>query len=100
MTLCHFVFILSFQNNLTLDLNYFLETKSDYLNNPVWKKFGIFREWVIIFRILFISNHVFNLFLYLLFNRLFRKTLFDVIIYVFKVIQGLYLSKDNTASFL
>ncbi len=92
--------ILSFQNNLTLDLNYFLETKSDYLNNPVWKTFGIFREWVIIFRILFISNHVFNLFLYLLFNRLFRKTLFDVIIYVFKVIQGLYLSKDNTASFL
>jgi hypothetical protein len=92
--------ILSFQNNLTLGLNYFLETKNDYLNNPLWITFGIFREWVIIFRILFISNHCFNLFLYLLFNRLFRKTLFDLITYVFRVFQGLYLSKDNTASFL
>jgi len=92
--------ILTFQNSLTLNLNYFLETKSDYLSNQLWVRFGIFREWVIIFRILFISNHCFNFFLYLLFNRLFRKTLFNIFKHVSKAFQEFYFSKGSTASFL
>ena len=71
--------ILGMQNNLTLRLNYALHGKNEYLADPLWIRFGRLREWVAIFRILFISNHCFNFFLYLLFNRLFRKIWFDVV---------------------
>ena len=87
--------VLSLQNNLTLKLNYSLETKNDYLNDASWRKFGIYREWVIVFRILFMSNHCFNLFLYLLFNRLFRKTMFDIIKKILYSIKGI--SKDGSS---
>ena len=92
--------ILTFQNNLTLNLNYVLDSRNDYLNDPLWIRFGIFREWVIIFRILFISNHCFNFFLYVLFNRVFRKTLFGLFKHVSDLIQELHFSSGSNASFL
>ena len=71
--------VLGLQNNLTLQLNYGLRGKNEYLSDPLWIKFGRLREWVAIFRIIFMSNHCFNFFLYLLFNRLFRKIFFDMV---------------------
>ena len=71
--------ILSLQNNLTLHLNYSLHGKNAYLKDPLWIKFGSLREWVAIFRVVFMSNHCFNFFLYLLFNRMFRKIVFDFV---------------------
>jgi hypothetical protein len=73
-----FGIMLSFQNNLTLKLNYHLHTKQDYLNDPLWVSYGHLREWVFVTKLFFISNHCLNFFLYFFFNELFRQTLYDL----------------------
>lgn len=73
-----FGIMLSFQNNLTLKLDYNLNTKQDYLNDSLWIRYGRLREWVFVTKIFFISNHCLNFFLYFFFNELFRQTLYDL----------------------
>ena len=89
--------ILSLQNNLTLKLNYSLGTKNDYLNDPFWIRFGHLREWVAIFRVFFMSNHCFNLFLYLLFNRLFRKTIQDIFVSMCKSLKAIFIFEESSS---
>ena len=89
--------ILTFQNNLTLKLNYLLETKNDYLNDQLWIKYGFYRELVIVFRIFFMSNHCLNFFLYFLFNRLFRNSLFKIFRKAFNMIKELCFSKKSVS---
>ena len=74
-----FGIMLSIQNNLTLKLNYELNTKEDYFRDPLWIKYGHLRDWVIVGKLFFISNHCFNFILYFLFNRLFRLTFYDLL---------------------
>ena len=76
--------VLSLQNNLTLQLKYDLATRDAYLNDHAWIAYGHLREWAILFRIFFMSNHCFNFFLYVLFNRLFRRNMRDLFVGAFK----------------
>jgi hypothetical protein len=71
---------LSLQNNLTLRLNYHLPTQHAYLADPLWVAYGQYREWVIIFRLAFVSNHCLNFFFYMLFNPLFRATFVQIFV--------------------
>ena len=65
--------VVSLQNNLAFQLNYALGSMSEYLRDPAWIRFGHLRERAILFKVLFMSNHCFNLFIYLIFNRHFRN---------------------------
>jgi hypothetical protein len=71
---------LSLQNNLTLKLNYYLPSQQAYLADPMWIKYGTYREWVIVFKLFFVSNHCLNFFFYSLFNPLFRATFFQIFV--------------------
>jgi hypothetical protein len=75
-----FGIMLSFQNNLTLRLDYNFQSKQEYLNDPLWTRYGLFREWVAVTKLFFVSNHCFNFFLYFLFNNLFRQTFYDLFV--------------------
>ena len=82
--------LLSYQNNLTLRLNYYLMEKNDYLTDPIWLKFGNFREFTVVAKMFFVSNHVINFFFYLLFNRMFRIILFELLQKLFMPIRYLF----------
>lgn len=74
--------MLSFQNNVTLKLNYFLE-KDEIFRDPLWLRYGFYRQLAAITKVFFISNHCLNFFVYLLFNRVFRLTFIQIIITAF-----------------
>lgn len=57
-----FAILLSLQNNMTLKLNYKLETRSDYFTDEYWKNFGALRDWTAVAKLFFVSNHCFNFF--------------------------------------
>ena len=82
--------MLSFQNNLTLKLNYQLNSKEDYFNDPLWIRYGHFREMVIVGKLFFISNHCFNFILYFLFNRLFRLTFYHLLADLKNILLNFY----------
>lgn len=71
--------LLSLQNHFTIDLNYNLKEADDYLNNILWRRYGQIKDVVAVAKLLFITNHCFNIFLYVLFNRLFRLTIIQII---------------------
>lgn len=71
--------LLSIQNHFTIDLDNYLPTKADYINNSMWRMYGRTRDVAYIAKLLFITNHCFNFFLYLLFNRLFRLTIMQML---------------------
>lgn len=72
--------LLSLQNHYTIDLNYYLCDKQAYLNDELWKSFSQIKDLAAIAKLLFITNHCFNIFLYLLFNRLFRLTIWQILL--------------------
>ncbi len=73
-----YAIVLSFYNNLTTKLEYNLPNKTSYLSDSLWVKYGIYRDIVIVFRLLFSSNHSLNFFFYLMFNRLFRRQFYEI----------------------
>ena len=75
ITTIPFSIVLAFTNQLTLKLNYHLPGQESYLNDETWILYGQFRDYVMLFKLFFISNHCVNFFFYLSFNRKFRKTL-------------------------
>jgi len=75
ITTIPFSIVLAFTNQLTLKLNYHLPDQESYLNDETWILYGGFRDYVMLFKLFFISNHCVNFFFYLSFNRKFRKTL-------------------------
>jgi hypothetical protein len=79
LTTIPYVILLSLQNNLTLKLNYFLNSKSDYLNDSLWIRFGTLRDINSFGKLFFVSNHCINFFCYMIFNTNFRDTLAQVI---------------------
>ena len=66
-------------NNLTLKLNYFLASKEEYLSDPLWVKYGTYREFTALSKCFFVSNHCLNFFFYIVFNQMFRNTLLDLL---------------------
>ena len=85
---------LSLQNNLTLKLNYHLESREAYLADPLWISYGQFREWASVFKLFFVSNHCINFFFYILFNPLFRSTFYQI--FVLNVIR--LFNKNSSSS--
>jgi hypothetical protein len=74
--------LLTFQNNLTLKLNYYLDPDEIY-KDRYWVNYGNFRQLVACAKVFFTSNHSLNFFVYLLFNKAFRLSFFTLI-YRFK----------------
>ena len=79
MTTIPYVILLSVQNNLTLKLNYYLMNGQDYLNDPLWIRYGRLRDINSFGKLFFVSNHSINFFFYLIFNQSFRANFFDII---------------------
>ena len=71
--------LLTLSNNLTLKLNYFLASKEEYLSDPLWVKYGTYREFTALSKCFFVSNHCLNFFFYIVFNQMFRNTLLDLL---------------------
>jgi hypothetical protein len=86
--------LLSYQNNLTLKLNYHLPSKEDYLSDSLWTRYGTYREYVALSRLFFVSNHCLNFFFYFLFNRMFRDTLVNLLSTFFRHLR-IKLRLDN-----
>ena len=69
--------LLTLKNNLAFTLDYSMLSLADYLSDPGWIMYGRLRDWVSFLKIIFMSNHCFNLFVYFLFDRVFRQRLCD-----------------------
>jgi hypothetical protein len=82
--------MLTFQNNLTLKLNYFLEPEEIY-QDKLWLRYGNYRQLVACTKLFFISNHCLNFFVYFLFNRMFRHIFIKSIISMFSFCKYFYL---------
>ena len=80
ITTIPFSIVLAFTNQLTLKLNYHLPDQESYLNDETWILYGQFRDYVMLFKLFFISNHCVNFFFYLSFNRAFRSTLCELFV--------------------
>jgi hypothetical protein len=70
--------LLSFQNNLTLKLDYYLSPAEIY-KDRYWINYGNFRQLVGCAKVFFTSNHSLNFFVYLVFNKVFRFSFFSLI---------------------
>ena len=84
--------LLSLQNDLTIDMNMNLESREAYLNDPLWKQHGRMRDIVCVVKFLFITNHCLNIFLYIVFNRLFRLTILQIALNLKKFFAFSFLS--------
>lgn len=80
ITTIPFSIMLALMNKLTLKLNYHLPDQESYLNDETWIKYGHYRDYVMLFKLFFISNHCLNFFFYLLFNRQFSSTLIGLLV--------------------
>lgn len=85
-----YVILLSLQNNLTLKLNYHFLTKQDYLNDPLWIRYGTFRDINSFGKLFFVSNHSINFFFYCIFNQNFRHHFFQLFIKANRKIKSLF----------
>lgn len=79
LTTIPFAIVLSLQNDITLSLNYTLNSKQEYLNDSSWQSYAKLRDFVAFGRLFFISNHCFNFFLYFMFNRMFRYSIWQLL---------------------